>query len=273
VALAGCGGDDERRSGVDPAALLDAAASKPLVSANTNVDAELRLEGVPQLSEPITLSLDGPYVNGGGVRIPSFDWDAEAKVAGFGVDGEVVSTGDNVYLSIFGDNYQVGREQIAAVNERIAETAGLLVPGGVHPLDWFSDPRYVGDEEVGGVDAAHVISPLRGTGPVEEELSAVTERLGLASSPSVKGTIEAWIGTDDDVVRELKLNARLRFPAAASLVAGGASGARVSLDLVADDVGEEQSISPPEGGGFKPISELFLSLEDLGVPVGSLGLG
>ncbi|MGC1815421.1 MAG: hypothetical protein WA696_14885, partial [Solirubrobacterales bacterium] len=126
--LAGCGGSGHPR--MNPEAMLDAAASQPLSSAQVEVDLSLQVSGVPQLSSPVRLKLQGPYVSGGGTRIPSFDWRLNATALGFPVGGRLVSTGSNAYLSIYGDNYEVGTDAVAAANQRIrgvaASTGGPL---------------------------------------------------------------------------------------------------------------------------------------------------
>ena len=53
----------------------------------------LQVSGVPQLSSPVRLKLQGPYVSGGATRIPSFDWRLNATALGFPVGGRLVSTG------------------------------------------------------------------------------------------------------------------------------------------------------------------------------------
>ena len=92
------------------------------------------MRGVQQLAGPLRLRLSGPYVSGGGRQIPKFDWRMNASALGFPVGGHVVSTGTNVYLTVYGDNYQVGTDAVAAANERLAastpRTPTLLVRPG-----------------------------------------------------------------------------------------------------------------------------------------------
>src|SRR5262249_49843081 len=149
-----------------------AAFAKPISSAKLDADLGLRVTGVPQLERPATVKLEGPYVSGRGVRIPSFDWDLTASLAGFPVDGELVSTGQNLYVSVYGDNYEVGRDVIAHANRRIAAGSGIDL------RRWLGPARDEGEDEVGGVDTAHLVADLRG-GRVGHDLSAQFEGLGL----------------------------------------------------------------------------------------------
>ena len=48
---------------------------------------------------------------------------------------------------------------------------------------------------------------------------------------------------------------------------GGATGARLNADIVISDIGEQQQISAPPDGSYRPIQDLFLTLNDLGVPI------
>jgi hypothetical protein len=239
----GCGGDEEEPRQVDAEALLDSAFRHPVGSAVTSIDLVAGAAAVPSLSVPVSLSLDGPFVSGGGARIPSADWELAAEVAGFGVDGELVSTGDNVYLSVFGDNYQVGR---AAVEER----RQTLADPGLDPRSWFGPATYQGDEEVEGTATARIDAPLR-SARLAADIEGLSGRLGLQAvrPPAGPGTIQAWVGIDDGIVRGLRIDA----------------GEDLAVDVVLSEVGEPQEITIPAGGGFKPIGDLLSSLQDLGV--------
>jgi len=270
AAATGCGGGAEHPP-TNPVALLRSAAAHPIESAHTESDLSLRLEGVPVLSSPITLKLEGPYVSGRGVQIPSFDWKLTAKVAGFGVSGRVASTGRNVFVSLYGDNYEVGRDEVAAANARLRSSAPQRLLG-LDPLRWFGDPRYAGADEAGGVDCGHVTGRIRGR-LLAADLEPGVAALGLTSPPSFGGTVEAWVGFDDHTLHRLRADADLEIPASERVGLGGASRAHLTVDVTASDVGEDQRISIPGGGGYKPIRDLFLSLNDLGVPgLSSLGL-
>ena len=242
VGLAACGEEDERRE-VDAEALLDSAFARPPASATTKIEAAVAAGTVPALPASATVSLDGPYVSGGGLGIPRFDWAVEAEVAGFGVEGELVSTGDNVYLSIFGDNYQVGRAEVEARAEALANPE-------LDPRSWFGPAHYVGDEEVGGTATARIDAPLRGA-RFAADLEQLAARLGLPPlRPAAEaGTVSAWIGIDDELLRELRVEA----------------GEELAADVVLGDLGEPQEITIPPGGGFKPLGELLSSLQELGI--------
>jgi hypothetical protein len=276
--LSSCGDEDERRD-VNAQALLESAFSRPISSSVTEIDFQFSVDGVRQLSEPLSFSAEGPYVSGNGERIPSVDWDFDANLAGYGLDGEVVSTGENVFLSLFGDNYQVGEAAVGAANAQIqaAMSAAGGVPEpladlGIQPLDWFGKAAYEGDEEVAGVDTAHLTAPLRGE-QVTEDLNALGSQIGIARGAIFReGTIEAWIGIDDELVHELTLVGDFTVAPPRRQALRGATGGSLGLDIVQSDVGEQQEITIPEGGGFKPIGRLIESINDLASGAFALGL-
>jgi hypothetical protein len=257
VSGAGCGGSSHPT--VDPRVMLDAAAAHPIASAETEIDLRLQVEGVPRLSAPLRLRLEGPYVSGGGARIPSFDWKLSASALGFPVGGRVVSTGTNAYLSLYGDNYEVGTDAVAAANQRVGQLA-------LHPRSWFGRPHVEGDGHEGGADCERISAPLRGAA-MARDLAPLAADLGLSGPPSISGTANACIGFDDRFFHELEVEASLAIPPADRLRLGGASSVRVDLAVTNSDVGHAQHISAPGGGGYRPIRDLALTLNDLGVPV------
>lgn len=255
--ITGCGGSSHAR--VNPEVMLDAAAAHPIQSAQMDIDLQVQAEGIPQLSLPLRLRLEGPYVSGGGARIPSFDWKLTASALGFPVDGRVVSTGSNAFLSLYGDNYEVGTAPVAAANERIGQLA-------VHPRSWFGRPHIEGNGHEGGVDCERIAAPLRGDA-MARDLAPLAGALGLSSPPQISGSAKGCVGFDDRLLHELEIDADAAIPRADRTRPGEATSIHLVLDLVNSDVGEPQQISRPGGGGYRPISDLALTLNDLGVPI------
>jgi hypothetical protein len=255
--VAGCGGGDDANAPlVPPGALLDSAAAHPVRSAQVDGEARLTLDGSGTLSQPVTLRVEGPYVSGEGERIPSFDWKASIKVLGFGVGGKLVSTGGNVFLSPFGDNYELGREAIAAINEQVAASSTTA-------RDLFGTARNEGNEDVNGVATQHVNAELNGE-EIAAALDPLREALGLTQLQAPAGRIEAWIGLDDRTVHKLALDADFGIAPADRARLGGARGGRLQAEATLDEINEPQTVKVPGGGGYKPIRDLLLTLQDLG---------
>jgi hypothetical protein len=258
AALTGCGDSDHER--VNPERMLDQAAQHQISSADVEIHGRLRVLGVDRLSQPIRLGLEGPYVSGGGARIPSFDWRLSASALGFPIGGRLVSTGENVYLSIYGDDYEVGRQAVAEVNRRIGENGavGLL---DAHPRTWLGPAQVVGEDTAGGTDCERIAAPLR-ENEATAGLAPLAGELGLSMPLAVSGRVIACVGYDDRVLHELEVHAAVGIPAADRPSLGGSTGALLDADLVLGDVGQREGISAP-GGPHKPIRELFLTLNDL----------
>ena len=111
-----------------------------------------------------------------------------------------------------------------------------------------------------------ISAPLRGDA-VARDLAPLAARAGLGETPDVSGSATACIGFDDHVIHELTIEAEIAIPPADRAQLGGASGAHVSLAVTNSDVGQPQRISKPGGGGYRPIRDLFLTLQDFGVPI------
>lgn len=256
AALVGCGGGGGKPPLENPDVLLNSAAAHPVRSADLQGQAKITLDGSSVLSQPVTMRVEGPYVGGGGVRIPSFDWKFNVKVLGFGVGGKVVSTGENVYISPFGDNYEVGSDVITAINQQVAATS-------VPARDLFGAARNEGNEEVNGVETQHVSAEIEGK-KVAEAFKPLRDALGLTHFPAPVGRIGAWIGVDDRTVHKLTLDAAFGIAPADRPRLGGASGGNLQVEAVLDEINEPQSVHVPGGGGYKPIRDLLLTLTDLG---------
>jgi hypothetical protein len=261
--LAGCGGSSHPN--VEPEAMLDSAAAHPISTARTEIDLRVRVNGAPRLSAPLHLRLEGGYVSSGDRRIPSFDWRFTASALGFPVGGKVVSNGRNGFLTVYGDSYEVGTGPFAEANAWINRTDESDEPLDVRPRDWFGRARIEGEGNEGGVDCERIAAPLR-TVALRGDLDAVAQALHLSSSPAVRGTVRACVGFDDRVFHEFAVDADVGIPPADRQRLGGVTSARVELEIVNSDVGEQQQISIPTGGGYRPIRDLFLTLNDLGVP-------
>jgi hypothetical protein len=253
VSAVGCGGSEHEH--VNPEAMLDSAAAHPIRTAEMEIDLRLRVEGAARLSGPITLRLEGPYVSDGG-KIPSFDWRLAATALGFPVGGHLVSTGENVYLSVYGSWYEVGMAAVAAANARLAEAGGLRL----RVRRWLGPARVTGEDSAGGVECERISAPLRGD-LVRRHLAPLASGLGF-EAPAVSGRAVACVGYDDRVLHELEVDAVLGLSAADSVRLGGATAIQLEAEVVSSDVDEPQEIEVPRGP-FRPIRSLFLTLSDL----------
>ncbi len=257
VNAAGCGAT--HHDSVNPKLMLNAAFAHPISSAQTDMDLTLRVNGLEQLSGPLKVRLSGPYVSSGGETIPKFDWRLSASALGFPVGGHLVSTGTNVYVTIYGSTYEVGMASVAAANQRLAQAPN------VYPRSWIGEPGIVGEGHEGGQDCERIEGKVRGE-TVARDLSPIAADLGFSEPPSVRGRAAACVGFDDRVLHELRLTGVLAIPAADQPRLGGATSIAFDLDVELSDIGEPQEISAPHGD-VRPIRDLGLTLQDLGVPI------
>jgi hypothetical protein len=201
----------------------------------------------------------GPYSREDG-GVPSFDWGVSASALGFPVGGRLTSTGENIYLSVYGNRYEVGEEGVAAANARLAEAGGVQAD----LRGWLGPARVTGEDSAGGVACERIAAPLRGK-QVERDLGPLAAALGTAV-PAVSGRATVCIGFDDRVLHELELDARLRPPPGQPALPGGATEIRIGADVKLSEVGQPQPVSAP-GGAHRPIRDLLLTLNDFGVPI------
>src|SRR3954453_21707818 len=104
-------------------ATLDKAFSTPIKSARIDLEVTLKLDGIKQLNGPVKLSVQGPYASGNNQTIPKADWDIAASAAGQNFSAGFTSTGTNAWVSFQGQNYEVGRQAVAQVNQQIRQAA------------------------------------------------------------------------------------------------------------------------------------------------------
>ncbi len=254
-----CGGDDGSGSEppANPRALLDRSFGS-VRSARVSSAGQLELAGATPISGPVTFELEGPYVAGGG--FPRFDWQGSAGVLGFDVDLEVVSLGDNLLVSVYGEGYEVGEPQFAALTERLS---GLeLAPG-----ELVGAVRYEGRDDVDGTETYHLsaeLDPSRAT----EGLGATRDALGISQVPAVSGRLDAWIGVEDELPRRLSVDASMRVAPEDRASLSGTRRADAQVDVALSEVNEPQDLPERPRGVYQPLSELFESLAGLSGLVG-----
>lgn len=265
LALGSCGGDGERDPPSEPPAeLLATALANPAQSGVSQIQLDLGIEGDSLLSGPSSVELSGPFALDQAGGLPRFDLALDAGVAGFGIDGELISTGDDAFVVFFGENYRVGPERVAAVQEQLRSPAAT----GLRIDRWFEGPRYAGAEEVAGTETERIEGTLNGAAAARD-LSALARALGAPAlvealgAGARSGPVEAWVAFDDKTIRRIRLQFPFTVPPQQRAEASGITGGTVSLDAEISDVGSDSAIEPPPGGGFQPIEDLLEQLGDL----------
>jgi hypothetical protein len=285
VAVAGCGGGSEK----DAKALLKRAFSESIPSANVTIDISAKIDGVPQLSQPIRLKLGGPFKSNGPKTIPSLNWDVSVSGGGQTFSAGLISTGDRAFVNFQGTNYEVGQDTMAQLKQAAASsgTSGSrsLRQFGVDPLAWVKDASEEGDSNVAGVATKHVSAGID-VAKLFADLNKVVSKAGGAVgsarpqqlTPQVIDSIkkvvhdpkfDVYVGKDDDKIRRASVSLQFTVPQQVQASARGVKGGNVTLSVEFAGVGEPQTIAAPANA--RPISELSKQLQGLGGALGAAG--
>ena len=285
VAVAGCGGGNEK----DAKALLKRAFAESIPSANVTIDISAKIDGVPQLSQPVRLKLGGPFKTNGKGTLPSLNWDVSVSGGGQTFSAGAISTGDRAFVNFQGTNYEVDQATMTQLKQAAASSGGggsrSLKQFGVDPLSWVKDASEEGDADVAGVKTKHVSAGI----DVERlfnDLNKVVAKAGGAVgsarpqqlTPEIIDQIkkvvhdpkfDVYVGKDDDKIRRAALSLQFTVPQQAQASARGVKGGNVTISVEFAGVGEPQTIAAPANA--KPISELAKQLRGLGGPLGAAG--
>src|SRR3954454_15346310 len=279
--LTACGGG----SSGDAKDTLDKAFSTPIKSARIDLEVTLKLDGIKQLNGPVKLSVQGPYETGGSETIPKADWDIAASAAGQNFSAGFISTGDNAWVGFQGQNYEVGKQAVAQINQQIKQAAGQnkqkgLSQFGIDPSAWLQDAKDEGDEKVAGVDTNHVSAALD-VAKLLDDLNKVVKQAGGTTGANAQITedqkkqiqdvvknprFDVYAGKDDNVIRRLSADLSFTVPSDKQAQVGGLKSGTLSFSIEFADVGKPQTITAPENA--KPLSELTSQLGGLGSLLG-----
>jgi hypothetical protein len=276
LAFAACGGSGES----EKSAKDTLSSVKPLKSAQ--VDAALRVvfDNAPAaVGDKLELTFNGPLRNNGADKLPSLDW----KIAFSGLTTQftsrVVSTGDNFFINLGGQDFEVGQEAVQRLVDqaRASQQKGLATVG-LNPLAAVRDVKKGGTRTVGGakttvytgaIDMDAVMDQyerLSQSLPTTGATAAVpTGQLTTAQRAQVKRTFSSprfeVAVAEDDTIRQLNLTSKFTTPAANREAAGGITGGRIEYRLQYTDVGKPATISPPID--TQPIGDFARQLQQI----------
>jgi hypothetical protein len=279
--LTACGGN----SSGDVKSTLDKAFSTPIRSARIDLEVTLKLDGVKQLNGPVKLSVQGPYETGGNQTIPKADWDIAASASGQNFSAGFISTGDNAWIGFQGQNYEVGKQVVAQINQQIKQAAGQnknkgFSQFGIDPRNWLTDAKDEGTEKVAGTDTDHVSAALDVSRFVDD-LNQLVKKAGSSTGTSAQITPEqkkqiqdvvknprfdVYVGKADNVIRRLSADLSFSVPSDKQAQLGGLKSGTLSFSIEFADVGKPQTITAPTSA--KPLSELTSQLGGLGSVLG-----
>jgi Txe/YoeB family toxin of Txe-Axe toxin-antitoxin module len=286
LVLSACGGGGGEE---DAEALLDRAFRQSVPSADVEIDAELKVDGLQGFDEPITIRASGPYIDSK-ATLPKLDMDLEIGGQGAGaVQSGLLSTGRRVFLKFGGTYFEQPADQVARTNRRLARDrgkgGGSLSDLGLNARDWIVDASVEGEEEIGGAATEHVSGKLDVEALVRD-LNDLLEQSGdaLAGDQAPEPlkaedierlsrtvddpTFDVYVGKEDDVVRRISLRLDLEVPEDDQADVGGVTGASISFSAELSDVGGDQQVRAPRTS--QPISVLTSRLGGLSGLAGGL---
>jgi hypothetical protein len=285
--VAGCGGGGSGSS-KDARALIDTAFKHSITSADMTLNIQAKIDGIAQLSQPISLKVAGPYQSNGKGKLPSFNWTVSVSGGGQAFSGGVISTGDNAFVNFQGTNYEVGAAKVAQANKQLASQAGTgksLKDYGIDPQAWVQNPQDKGTESVNGTDTTHVQAGVDVTKMVTDFNKTIAQAGGAmgANAPAqltpdqiskiaqvVKDPkLDIYVGKSDSTIRRLSVSVGFDIPSASRAQFQGASGGTLSFSIDFAKVGQTQTITAPANA--RPIAELQQQLGGLGGGLGGLG--
>ena len=277
LAVAGCGGSSSKAA----KDILRRGFATSIGSANISIDITGKLDGIPQLSQPVRIRLAGPYSSNGSAKIPSLAWDVSIAGGGQTFSTAILSTGDRAFVNFQGTNYEVAPATVASLNRRWAarrsggRTFGAL---GLHPLDWVGNASKQGESQIAGVTTTHVSAALD-VGKMLSDLNRLSGTVGgLTRTPRLTAhdidvakkvvqnpRFDVYVGKADNKVRRIAVSVQFKVPSGSQARLGGLKGGTLQLSVQLASVGQPQRIVAPKSA--RPISQLRQQL------LGRLGSG
>jgi hypothetical protein len=279
TAFAGCSGEDEDASEVISETF---SKQKRINSGKLSLDLSADVEGVPQLSGPLTLKVSGPFETPED-GFPKLDLDLTAGGAGQSFQGGAVSTGEKGFLTFQGTDYVIPDSQFARIKREVEQaqkenddskqpSLGAL---GVQPREWLKDPKNEGTEDIAGAEAIHIAADVD-VAKLLDDIDGLLKRagqLGLSEQqqqqlpeaipPTVKKQIvdsvneaklDLYTGKDDKILRRVELSLKFEIPEDVRSEFQGLKSGRIDFKFEIADVNEPQTIEEPEKA--KPLREL-----------------
>ena len=275
---AGCGGDDGGGSSEDAGALLEKAFATQVDSGDLKLDLKAEIDGLAQLSGPLSLSLSGPFKSDGPKDIPILDWDIVAEGAGQKFDVGLTVTEDNAFVEYQDEVYEVGTELFDQFKQQYAaqqpDEQPTLKSFGLDPATWLEDPKVEDGDEIGG-DATQVVTGSVDVEKVVRDLYSLTKsdafrqqlesqgqdvpEIPEPSDEDIQKIVDAIdelnleVNVDEnDIARRVSVSADFTVPEGTG--DGEVKGGSLSFGYTLEEVGTDPQIEAPANA--RPLSEL-----------------
>jgi hypothetical protein len=295
--VAACGDSiDDSRDSAKSGAAAHAAADRLIAQAiatNPAADAA-RISGTVDVNvlggrQPLTgktqITADGTYHLPSGASVPDLDIDVGLFHAGQALGGAIVLSDQTGFIRLGPAGYKIPD----SISRRIVAPAepaknGLTKTGAmffINPHDWQRNAKVVGETTLRGERVQHITADIDAKA-FFLDLSRmvrflrrlnITEALGLpnALGPKMVAALarsvtvargEAWIGTDDHVLRKAKAHGELVVASRDRKLLFGIRRATLDANLDISELGDVAPISAPKN--VNSYSSLQLALDALG---------
>lgn len=305
TALAACGESSDSGDSVKSGAAAHAAADKLIAQAiATNPAADsARVSGTVDVDilggrQPLTgktqITADGTYNLPSGATVPDLDIDVGLSHAGQALGGAIVLSDKTGFIRLGPSGYKIPD----AISRKLVEPAaladnGLTKTGAmffINPHEWQRNAKLVGETTLKGERVQHITADVDAKA-FFLDLSRmvrflrrlnITQALGLpdALGPKMVAALarsvtvargEAWIGTDDHVLRKAKAHGELVVASRDRKLLFGIRSAKLDANLDISELGDVPAVSAPKQ--VSSYSSLQLALDALGEYVRRLTRG
>ena len=284
--LAACGESD---SSEDPQRVLTETFSNPTPITSGNFDLNVKIE-TSGGDDPgsLEVKLGGRFQNSSPGRFPEFDFDvslrAESGSQTVSGSGGLTATGDRAFVNIEGTEYVVPQRlydrfrsaysQLQGQDGSTRQT-GLLQRLGINVMDWLTELKNDGIEDVEGQKTIH-ISGKANVPQVVDDLNTIARdagssvgnvdlgRLDQLNDTVQSGDIDVNSGETDNLLRRLELSFDLKPPPGTP---GAPDSLTVDFQLNLADVNRPENIEAPASA--QPLTADVL--RELGIDPGLLG--
>jgi hypothetical protein len=297
LVLAGCGGDSKSDAGSsgEQAGAPNSPEVRKLIrqtfGPNKNATSgkisgtiDLDVKGAPRYREPIQVTLSGPF-NQSGSSPAEANLSVGLQLRGGAIGGELVLVDDRVLIGLGSSGYTIPPSIAGPLRRPLARTSNALgsVLGvfSVFPHRWAKNPRIVGNERVAGEDTIHgtaqidtrrffadiaqltkILTSLRIT-----EIVGIPTKIDRKAQAALvrsvtKATGDVYTGADDKVLRQAKVDIRLK-PSSRDRRTLGFSSLALKGQMNVTEVGTPQKIEAPRvAGTFDDLQVTFDALAE-----------
>jgi hypothetical protein len=254
------------------------ASVKPLPSAQVNAALRIFFDNAPpEVGDKLELTFDGPLRNNGEDKLPSLDWKIVFTGLTTRFTSRAVSTGDNFFINLGGQDFEAGREAVARLvaQARDAKQQGVSAVA-LNPLGAVKDVKEGGQVTVAGTKATSYTGAIDLDKAIDqyERLSQSLPTTGASAAvpqgsltPEQRAQVKRTFGSprfeaavaEDQTVRRLVVTTRFTTPAVNREGAGGITGGRIEYRVEYSHVGEETTIVAPKD--TQPIGDFARELQ------------